>query len=357
MRTPSCITFCLSMVLAFAAHGQSTAFNYQGDLTQDGASPTGAFDMRFRLFDAASGGTQVGSTTCVNNVQVTGGKFTTTIDFGQQFAQPSPRYLELIVRPDAGQPCTDDSGYVTLVPRQPITATPIATHAASAFSLSAPDGSPTHAVAVSNDGKVGIGTTTPGAVVSTTQLDVFGGSMLVAHSGDQADLLWLASERSWVFRQEGTGASAALKLQSIGGGGNKNFVIQTDGLVGIGTTAPAAKLDVRGDIRLGVSGQYRAAAGTENLRIVRGSVTAAGTANFGSGFTVTRPSTGVYIITFTQPFTGVPSISVTPELADVVKLAMTNGVTSSTARIEVSLRSDGSFSNCEFGFIAIGPRV
>ncbi|MBK8233859.1 MAG: hypothetical protein IT349_21015 [Candidatus Eisenbacteria bacterium] len=93
-------------------------------------------------------------------------------------------------------------------------------------------------------GKVGIGTTAP-----TTRLDVRGGSMLVENLGHQAELLWLASERSWLFRQEGTGAATTLALQSVGGGGNKNFVIQTDGLVGIGTLTPQAKLDVNGTTR------------------------------------------------------------------------------------------------------------
>lgn len=99
-------------------------------------------------------------------------------------------------------------------------------------------------VALTPSGNVGVGTMTP-----TAKFDVRGGPMLVENLGDQADLLWLASERSWVFRQEGTGATTALKLQSHGGGGNKNFLIQTDGFVGIGTLDPQAKLDVNGTAR------------------------------------------------------------------------------------------------------------
>jgi hypothetical protein len=41
----------------------------------------------------------------------------------------------------------------------------------------------------------------------------------------------LASEREWMFLQRGTGASTALELKSVGGGGNKNFHITTTGRV------------------------------------------------------------------------------------------------------------------------------
>lgn len=96
-------------------------------------------------------------------------------------------------------------------------------------------------------GNVGVGVDAP-----TQKLHVNGGAIMVTNLGDQADALWLGIERSWVFRQEGTGAGTALKLQSIGGGGNKNFLIQTDGFVGVGTLNPQAKLDVNGTARANV---------------------------------------------------------------------------------------------------------
>jgi len=39
---------------------QGTAFNYQGRLDADGAPANGSFDLRFAIYDAASGGNQWG---------------------------------------------------------------------------------------------------------------------------------------------------------------------------------------------------------------------------------------------------------------------------------------------------------
>lgn len=92
-------------------------------------------------------------------------------------------------------------------------------------------------------GDVGIGTTAPTAKLSVVAI------------GDGARVLHLGTERAWVFKQFGTGASTALEL--TGGdanNNNKNFVINTAGNVGIGTQGPLDKLHVIGDIRVGVFG-------------------------------------------------------------------------------------------------------
>ncbi|MGE3181250.1 MAG: hypothetical protein AB7N71_06440 [Phycisphaerae bacterium] len=230
-----------------SALAQSTAFTYQGQLDDSGVPADGLYDLQFRLFDAAVGGLQVGATVCLENIDVVGGIFTVVLDFGQQFAVPSARHMSVSVRRDTGLTCANSSGFVALLPRQQLTATPLSNHAKSAFALDAADGSPTNAVFVDNSGNVGIGTATP-----TSRLDVRGGPIQVENLGNQADLLWLASERSWVFRQEGTGVGTSLKLESIGGGGNKNFIIQTTGNVGIGTTTPLATLHARSDLPVAI---------------------------------------------------------------------------------------------------------
>lgn len=152
----------LALALTASANlAQSTAFTYQGDLEDSGLPAAGTYDMRFKLFPTAFGGAQVGATQCVDNVPVTEGRFTAMIDFGQQFASTSSRYLEIEVRRDSGLACASGAGFTTLSTRQQITPAPIAAHANAAFALDAPDGSPIGAVYVNEAGWVGVGTLSP----------------------------------------------------------------------------------------------------------------------------------------------------------------------------------------------------
>ena len=346
------LAFAVASSLAAVAHSpalaQSTAFTYQGQLDDAGAPASGPHDFRFLLFNAAVGGVVVGTPICVDDVNVVDGVFTVQLDFGQQYATSAQRHLEIEVRVDSGLTCADATGFTVLAPRQQLTAAPIASHANSAFALDAADGSPTSAVFVDDSGNVGIGTTTP-----TNKLDVRAGSMLVENLGDQADLLWLASERSWVFRQEGTGSGAALKLQSIGGGGNKNFIIQTDGLMGVGTTSPTAKLDVRGDVKLGPAGQYFAASAEENLRTVRGTVNGNGTIGYGTGWTVARTAVGSYTIFFTTAFSNRPSVVASSSLS--IRTAAVGTPVQGNVAIRL-YNAAGALTDDVFYFIATGPR-
>lgn len=95
------------------------AFTYQGRLDNNGAPANGAYDFEFALFDAASGGSQIGATVTVNGVAVSNGIFTVSLDFGNPFWQQQT-YLEVRVRPSGG------GGFTTLTPRQPVSAAPVA---------------------------------------------------------------------------------------------------------------------------------------------------------------------------------------------------------------------------------------
>ena len=120
----------LSIFLALGAPasilGQSTAFKYQGSLTDTGSPANGSFQMRFRLFDAVSGGTQVGSTITDVPTTATNGVFTVTLDFGSAALSGANRWLEISVRRNSGE------GYVTLSPREPITSSPYSVRTLSA---------------------------------------------------------------------------------------------------------------------------------------------------------------------------------------------------------------------------------
>lgn len=100
-----------------------TAITYQGIL-QDGAQPAnGAFDFRMTLYNAATGGAQVGSAVLANDVAVAAGRFNALLDFGNVFGNTA-LWLEIAVRPG-----TSTGAYTVLNPRQPITPAPFARYA------------------------------------------------------------------------------------------------------------------------------------------------------------------------------------------------------------------------------------
>lgn len=112
-----------------------TAFTYQGQLKDGGNPANGAYDFEFALYDALSGGAQIGSTVSANDVTVTNGYFTTPLDFGASAFTGDKRYLEIRVRPGASS-----GAYTTLSPRQELTATPYALYAKSAWALTGNSG-------------------------------------------------------------------------------------------------------------------------------------------------------------------------------------------------------------------------
>lgn len=115
---------------ALAQGPVSTAFTYQGQLTSSGSAMNGPVDLQFRLYNAASGGSQVGPTVCLDSTAVANGYFTATLDFGSQFAGQA-LFLDISVRTDTTLPCGDPAGYTNLAPRQSLTATPYAMYALS----------------------------------------------------------------------------------------------------------------------------------------------------------------------------------------------------------------------------------
>ena len=61
-------------------HAQGTAFTYQGRLNAGGNPVSGVYDFSFALFNASTGGSQVGGTVTNLAVGVTNGLFTTTVN-------------------------------------------------------------------------------------------------------------------------------------------------------------------------------------------------------------------------------------------------------------------------------------
>ena len=129
-----------------------------------------------------------------------------------------------------------------------------------------------------------------------------------------------------------------------------SLALHANGNVGIGTTAPTAKLDVAGDIK---SNGKSVPVAEENLRIVRGTVSSTGTVLKGSGFTATRTSLGYYKISFTTAFSDTPTITSTSinnyYICDL-SLPTASGVS------PLWMSNTHVATDCDFNFIAIGPR-
>ena len=367
------LTATLLTCLAGSASAQGTAFTYQGSLDDAGAPASGLHDFRFKLFDAASGGTQVGTVLCSDNVSVVEGVFTAQLDFGQQFATTAQRFMEVEVRTDTGLTCSNATGFAALTPRQQLTATPVALHANSAFALDAADGSPANAVFVDNAGKVGIGTTTPQATIhllaNQDGATPGEGVRIQGTTGGADNLAYMSFHNSggvpMGYVGDGGGADNNTRLTSYVGDVHIETPVgavltaKNNGNVGIGTTTPAARLDVRGDIKLGATGELQAPGSEEKLRIVRGRVSASGTVLDGSGFTASRTSTGQYSIDFVPNFAAGSQPAVTIGVDSFVGgpalFGMVAGSLWTTTAVRIKA-GNGALTDESFHFIAIGPR-
>jgi hypothetical protein len=343
---------------ATTLRAQSTAFSYQGRLNHNSAPATGLFDLRFTLFGEATNGAPVSSRITHSAVGVTNGLFTVLLDFSSDPFTGPARWLDIEARPAGG------ATFTVLTPRQPVSATPYAVTALNALTakqvagvsgnaLHAADGSPQNAVFVNNDGNVGVGTTNPqerfdlrSGDGSYLRVDLENGD-IKANGG---------SDGHWGVFNDGPSTGGTHLI----GEGQTRLFVGNSGNVGVGTTTPQARLDVRGDVRLGPNGEFQATGGTENLRIVRGAVTATGSVVAGSGFSVgvSQVSDTLYTLIFDPPFSGMPSVTATAErMPGVLLWAGLEGVNPGAANVVLYDPNRPGFSvEGPFHFIAIGPR-
>ena len=180
--SPILLALLSSLLVAQTPVG--TAITYQGQLKQGGLPMTGTADFQFSLWDAAATppGTQVATTLSINDVIVANGLFMVPLDFGVTAFAGEARWLQISVRSPAG-----DGTFVTLAPRQAITATP--------YSLQ------TRGLCVDEAGRVGIGTQNP-----EFALDVGGDARI---SGVLHDFQ-IPSFSRWTLPTHGTSGRLAL---------------------------------------------------------------------------------------------------------------------------------------------------
>lgn len=200
-----------------------TTFTYQGSLHQAGVPASGSYNIDARLFDAATGGTQIGTTQTFNGIAISDGEFTIDLDFGPNPFDGNQRWLAIGING------------TSLSPRQPITAAPASISTRGLFvdaNNNVSVGTPTNPVTLSVDGSVlSIG---PG-----------GGAFSTRNPNNQTasfTLGWLNDVARLRIGGDGPGASGGLDIQRTGDASLMRIL--HNGNVGIGTTTPGAMLEV-----------------------------------------------------------------------------------------------------------------
>jgi hypothetical protein len=196
------------------------AFTYQGQLKKAGLPYNGTATISLSLWDAPVGGNQVGATSVQLDVPVTQGVFTVTPDFGAVFTG-SARWMSIQVETPGDAAPTD------LDPRQPLTAAPYALYAKNAPSGGGGGGSQW----ISNGPDL---TYAAGGVGFLGASSPFAAGKGVFIEGGNA-----TAGNIFAFNYD-TFKPLTLSLNAPGGS------------VGIGTSAPAAKLDVLQTVGLGI---------------------------------------------------------------------------------------------------------
>ena len=228
---PMLLAALLLSLAGRVALAQTTAFTYQGRLTENGTPANGPFQLQFKLFDSLGGAGQVGSTVSDVPVTVDQGLFTVLLDFGANALSGANRWLELGVRHNSGE------SYSTLSPREQIASSPYAVRTLSAASAD------TLSAACSG-------------CVQDSQIDAVSGAKVtgtVANASSAGDAANLGGISAANYVTTSGLSTATIRNQStlqspasfnISGSG---FV---GGSLGVGTTGPSSALDVRGNLTL-----------------------------------------------------------------------------------------------------------
>jgi Chaperone of endosialidase len=221
---------CLTASTAFA---QTTAFTYQGKLTDSG-TPQATYQMRFELYDAVTGGNQIGATVTNPTVAVTQGVFTASLDFGAAAFDGTDRFLEIAVKK------LPADAFTVLTPRQKVTSAPYAMQSLNSLLFdSLPSNRFVHFDTVGN---VGLGIVPRPAykldVVGNVLIDPGNGNSMIfgTPNGETGMSTFVGSGRADI-RFDGS----SLKLVANAAGGppsNANGIqIDTAGQVQIGATS------------------------------------------------------------------------------------------------------------------------
>lgn len=134
--SPTRLTLLAALILCVAGGSRAlaqgtTAFTYQGQLHDSGTNANGNYAMVFKLYDAPSGGNQIGGT-LTNDATLMNGLFTVTLDFGSGAFNGAARWLDISVGTTNG--ANQIVSLDPLAPRVPVQPAPYALYAGQAGS-------------------------------------------------------------------------------------------------------------------------------------------------------------------------------------------------------------------------------
>lgn len=281
----------MSTAQPFAPLG--SGWSYQGRLLDGGSPANGQYDLRFTLFNAPAGGSQVGTPLTLPGQTITNGLFTVTLDFGSAAFQGDARFMQIEVQHNGG-------GFILLSPRQPLTPAPYAMSLMPGAVISGTSGLSTLQVinsggsggaALSGTDPLGTGvqgTSTSGNGVkgsnNSPTLAAVGGLNL--SSGPAITGLSLSGDG---VQGTSSGAGAGVKGRSTGGAGVDGQG-NTTGVIGVGTDVNAAGV-------WGIANSGASAAGLYGTSTTGYGAWGSSTANNGAGvYGVSTSATGIGVL-------------------------------------------------------------
>ena len=122
MFNPLLAALAVSSVIAYVAPAQTapSSFTYQGQLRFNNVTVVGPVDFEFRMFDAATGGKQIGPALSATRVPLQSGRFNVQLDFGVSPFGGATRWLEIGLRTPGAQ----NAEFTILHPRQVLSNSP-----------------------------------------------------------------------------------------------------------------------------------------------------------------------------------------------------------------------------------------
>jgi hypothetical protein len=247
----------LAILSATAVPAQTigTGFTYQGRLFEAGAPVDGTRNLTFRLFDASSGGSQVGPDFVLTGVAVADGLVSVSLDFGADIFNDNARWLEIQVES------------FVLTPRRELRPAPSALYAVEAGGVAGgvddADANPANelnagasfAANILSVADAGGSVTADLSAIAPSWNNLTNVPAGFADGTDNVDdadasatneIQTISASGSQVSLSSGGGSARVSSLAASDGSPTDALFVDANGNAGMGTTSPNAKLEVAG---------------------------------------------------------------------------------------------------------------